>query len=179
MKDICFREFCCFLSNLSMNQPLICIRPLPFESPSPSHPSRLSIQSPCLNFLSHRANSHWLSVLCMVMLWGFAGSSVVKNPPADAGDARQTWVWSLGQEDPLKKEMATHSIILAWEIPWTEEPGRLQSMGSQRVGDTWAHTHATLLLRLKKKKKQASHRITTGASLVAQTVENLPAIQET
>ena len=42
-------------------------------------------------------------------------------------------VWSLGQEDPLKKEMATHSSILAWEIPWTEEPGRLQSIGSQEL----------------------------------------------
>ena len=45
-----------------------------------------------------------------------------------------TWVQSLGQEDPMEKEMATHSSILAWRIPWTEEPGRLQSMGSQRVG---------------------------------------------
>ena len=43
-------------------------------------------------------------------------------------------VRSLGQEDPLEKEMATHSSILAWKIPWTEEPGRLQSMGPQRVG---------------------------------------------
>ena len=47
---------------------------------------------------------------------------------------RETWVQSLGQEDPLEKEMATHSSILAWRIPWMEEPGRLQSMGSQRVG---------------------------------------------
>ena len=46
----------------------------------------------------------------------------------------QMWVRSLGQEDPLEKEMATYSSILAWEVPWTEEPGRLQSMGSQRVG---------------------------------------------
>ena len=46
----------------------------------------------------------------------------------------ETWVRSLGQEDPLEKEMATHSSILAWRIPWREEPGRLQSMGSQRVG---------------------------------------------
>ena len=45
----------------------------------------------------------------------------------------ETWVRSLGQEDPLEKEMATHSSILAWKIPWTEEPGRLQSMGLQRV----------------------------------------------
>ena len=58
---------------------------------------------------------------------------MVKNLPASAGDARD--VGSIpGQEDPLKKEMATHSIILAWKIPWTEEPGRLHSMGSQRVG---------------------------------------------
>ena len=53
----------------------------------------------------------------------------------------ETWVQSLGQEDPLEKEMATHSSTLAWKIPWTEEPGRLQSMGSQRVG----HDGATSL----------------------------------
>ena len=47
---------------------------------------------------------------------------------------QKTWVRSLGQEDPLEKEMATHSSILAWEIPRTEETGRLQSMGLQRVG---------------------------------------------
>ena len=46
----------------------------------------------------------------------------------------ETWVQSLGQEDPLEKEMATHSSPLAWKIPGTEEPGRLQAMGSQRVG---------------------------------------------
>ena len=47
---------------------------------------------------------------------------------------QETWVQSLSQEDPLEKEMAPHSSIIAWKIPWTEEPGRLQSMGSQRVG---------------------------------------------
>ena len=47
---------------------------------------------------------------------------------------RETWVRSLGREDPLEKEMATHSSILAWKIPWTEEPGGLLSMGLQRVG---------------------------------------------
>ena len=47
---------------------------------------------------------------------------------------QETWVQSLGWEDLLKKEMGTHSSILAWRIPWTEEPGGLQSMGSQRVG---------------------------------------------
>ena len=51
----------------------------------------------------------------------------VKNLPP----MHETWVRFLGREDPLEKEMATHSSILAWRIPWTEEPGRLQSMGSQ------------------------------------------------
>ena len=73
-----------------------------FPSPSPSQPSRL-IQSPCLSFLSHTANSHWLSILHMVM----------------------------------EKAMAPYSSTLAWKIPWTEEPGRLQSMGSWRVGHNW------------------------------------------
>ena len=49
---------------------------------------------------------------------------------------QETQVWFLGQEDPLEKEMATHSSILAWRIPWTEEPGRLQSMGSQESDTT-------------------------------------------
>ena len=47
---------------------------------------------------------------------------------------REIWIQSLGQKDPLEKEMATHSSTLAWKIPWTEEPGGLQTMGSQRVG---------------------------------------------
>ena len=57
-------------------------------------------------------------------------SQLLKSPPS----MRETWVQSLGWEDPLEKEMATHSSIRAWRIPWTEEPGGLQSMGSQRVG---------------------------------------------
>ena len=55
---------------------------------------------------------------------------MVKDLPV----TQETWVRSLDQEDPLVKGMATHASILAWEIPWTEEPGGLQSMGSQRVG---------------------------------------------
>ena len=57
---------------------------------------------------------------------------MVKNPPA-VQETQEMWVQSLGPEDPLEKEMATHSSILAWKIPWTEEPGGLQSMGLQRV----------------------------------------------
>ena len=63
-------------------------------------------------------------------------AQVVKNLPT----MQETWVWSLGKEDPLEKGMATHSSILAWRTPCTEEPGRLQSMGSQRAGHDWT-TH--------------------------------------
>ena len=71
-------------------------------------------------------------------------AQTVKNSPA----LQETGVWSLGWEDPLEKGMATHSSILAWRIPWTEDPSGLQSMGSQRVGHNWVpnthtrtHTH--------------------------------------
>ena len=74
---------------------------------------------------------------------------MVKNLPA----MQETLLWSLSQEDPLEKGMATHSSILAWRIPWTEEPGGLQSMGSQRVGHDWpinthihTHTHSFITL---------------------------------
>ena len=59
-------------------------------------------------------------------------AQLVKNLSA----VQETWVQFLGQEDPLEKEMATHSSILAWRIPWTEEPGKLQSMGSQELDTT-------------------------------------------
>ena len=80
----------------------------------------------------------------------------------------ETQVQSLGREDPMEKETATLSSILAWEIPWTEEPGGLQSLGSERVG----HNSAT-----KTHFKQLDSIL--GASLMAQQVKNLPAIQET
>ena len=64
-----------------------------------------------------------------VYIRGFPGVSVVENPLA----MQETWVQFLGQEDPLEEEMATQSSILAWEISWTKEPGRLQFIGSQRV----------------------------------------------
>ena len=65
-------------------------------------------------------------------------AQTVKNLPA----IQKTWVRSLGREDALEKEMATHPNILAWRIPWTEEPGGLQSMGSQRdISNSHTHTH--------------------------------------
>ena len=67
-----------------------------------------------------------------VYICGFSGDTVVKNRPASAGDARDV-CQTLGWEDPLEKEMTTHSSILAWRIPWTEEPGELQFTALQRV----------------------------------------------
>ena len=90
-------------------------------------------------------------------------AQTVKNMPA----MQETRVQSLSQEDPLEKDMATHSSILAWRIPWTEESGGPQSMGSQRDG----HNLVT--------KQQQSQRLSstpstvhTGTSQVAQTVES-------
>ena len=67
-------------------------------------------------------------MLSMGFLHGLV-AQLVRNPPT----VQETWVRSLGWEDPLEKEMATHFSTLAWKIPWMEEPGRLQSMGSLRV----------------------------------------------
>ena len=70
-------------------------------------------------------------------------AQIVKNLPA----MQETHIWSLGQEDPLDKGMATHSSILAWRIPWTEELGLLQSMGLQTVGHDWVANTLTLVIR--------------------------------
>ena len=64
-------------------------------------------------------------------------ASLVTQMVKSLSAEQEIWVQSLGQEDPLEKEMATHSSILSREIPWIEEPGRLQSLGSQRVGHNW------------------------------------------
>ena len=85
------------------------------------------------NLPLHLVTVFWVSELfgiCYSRVQGFPGGSVVKNPPASAEEPR---VQSLGWEDPLEEEMANHSSIIAWKIPWTEEAGRLQSLGSQRV----------------------------------------------
>ena len=79
------------------------------------------LMSPCENFL-------WYTV-----------GSIVKNLPANSGDTG--YVGSIPGWKDLEEEMTTHSSILAWKIPWTEEPGGLQSMGLQRVGHSWAHMH--------------------------------------
>ena len=91
--------------------------------------------------------------------WASLVAQMVKHLPS----MRETQVQSLGWEDLLEKEMAAHSSTLAWRIPWTEEPGRLQSMGSQRVKHDWA---------------TSLHFTSYWASLVAQLVKNLPAMRD-
>ena len=100
----------------------------------PRHPSRV---------MSHSGGCAWASVLIsesVILTRGLegAGASLVAQRLKRLPPMRETRVRSLGREDPLEKEMVTHSSILAWRIPWTEEPGRLQSMWSQRVGHDWA-----------------------------------------
>ena len=91
-----------------------------------------------------RSHSKVLNKMLSVKLPGFTGGSVVKYPPA-VPEMQEMWIRYLGWEDPLEEGMATHSSILAWRIPWAEEPGGLQSMGLQRVEHNWsdlAHMHA-------------------------------------
>ena len=76
---------------------------------------------------------------------GFPGGSVVKNPPV-MQETQETQVQSLGWEDPMEKEMATHSSILAWEIPWREEPGGQQSIGLQKSQTQLSNETTTIRL---------------------------------
>ena len=81
--------------------------------------------------------------MCQLLI-SFPGASVVKNPPAQ----QEMWVLSLGQEDALKEEVATHPSLLVWDIPRTEEPGGLQSVGPQRVNTTQRLNHCQQLLNV-------------------------------
>ena len=78
---------------------------------------------------------------------------------------QETWIWSLGWEDPLEEGIAAHSSILAWRIPWREEPGGLQSMGSQRIGHDWETN--------KKKKKERERERESQLLVLEMEVKNL------
>ena len=85
----------------------------------------------------HQSALHVVKLNVLYPVWvyvGFPGSSVVKNLPAHAGALGDVGLIPGSGRYPLEEEMATHSSVLAWRIPWTEEPGELQSMRSQRVG---------------------------------------------
>ena len=87
---------------------------------------------------------------------------------------QETQVQSLGQEDPLEKEMATHSSILAWEIPWTEEPGGLQSLESQRVGHDWVSNAGDDLDDTTTSQLAGVSTIQSFSSKRAESVPNIP-----
>ena len=88
-----------------------------------------------------KQNKQWKFTLQLNGSFPGGVAQMVKHLPA----MQETWAWSLGRENPLEKEMATHSSILAWKIPWTEAPGRLQSMGLQKVRHDWATSLFTLM----------------------------------
>ena len=99
----------------------------------------LPVQGTLKSLLQHHNSkaSFVLEFFYLILYWWtfkLFVAQTVKCLPA----VQETRVWSLGWEDPLEKAMATHSSTPAWTIPWTEEPGRLQSMASQRVGHDWA-----------------------------------------
>jgi len=157
-----------FFSYHSLTKSTLCWTVWPFIAYSQQSGlrSKLSILISHFWWLSD-SNSFLLSVICGDCLWlpcslywsfvflfftalvtslGFPGGSVVKNLLANSGVVR-AWVCSLCWEDPLEKEISTHSSIFAWEIPWTEEPGRLFSMGSQK-SQTWLSNYTTTVTRL-------------------------------
>ena len=118
-----------------------------------------SLSSPCIRWPKYfRVEKFfsmilqwWSMTLCsywnLQTLWASQVAQWLKNPPA----MQETQVWYLGQEDPLEEGMETHSSILAWRIPCRKEPGRLQSIGSQRVRHNWsdwACMHRTLQQRM-------------------------------
>ena len=86
-----------------------------------------------------------------MMSLGFSSGTSGKEPACQRR-TRETQVWSLGQEDPLEEGMATHSSILAWRIPWKEEPGGLQSVGLQRVRNDWGDLACVMSLNVKIKR---------------------------
>ena len=90
-------------------------------------------------------------------------SSLVVHMVMHLPTVQETWVWSLGREDPLEKEMATHSSTFAWKIPWREGLGRLQSMGSQRVRHDWAISFFLSHLYGKMKKRHSVQCSARGA----------------
>ena len=116
---------------------------LPFDRSPDAASELMAYELTCIWTNGKWRNFSWI-VLCSFICMNGAPlvAQMVKNLPA----MWETWVRSLDQQDPLEKGMATYSSVLAWRIPWTEEPGGLQSMGSQRVGHDWAtNTHTQLI----------------------------------
>ena len=111
-----------------------------------------------------------------IINWASQLAQWVKNLPT-MQEMQETWVWSLGQEDPLQLKVATQSSILAWKIPWTEEPGRLQSTGSQSW--TWLSYWAQSLYTDLVCRDVLSTKYSEGASSYAEHSEPLSLVNET
>ena len=118
---------------------------VPFPSPHPDYHTagQTAFQKLMEYFVPWFDNGNWTSEFwfnasgfCQIWTLNLPAKVMAQRLKRLPG-MRETWVQSLGWEDPLEKEMATHSSTLAWRIPWREEPCRLQSMGSQRVGHDW------------------------------------------
>ena len=121
------------LSHLSIGQKVFVYRHLKFRI---VHQQLVSLFYD--NILSlHLFSSHFKKIF-FFLIYTHGLTSLVAQTIKCLPTVRETWVWSLGREDPLEKALATHCSTLAWKIPWNEEPGRLQSMGLQRVGHDWA-----------------------------------------
>ena len=103
------------------------------------HLEYLSMRFQRIGTFSFSTSLHSRHLIFTVVIWASLMAQMVKSQPA----LQETQVQSLGQEDFLEKEMTTHSSILAWEIPWTEEPDGLQPTWSQRVRHDWATKHST------------------------------------
>ena len=102
---------------------------MPFPIPGTLPDSGIELTSPAMAGRFFTAESPEKPIYSSFTLTSLVAQTVKCLPTM-----QETWVQSLGWEDPLEKEMATHSSVLDWKIPWMEEPGRLHSMGSQRVG---------------------------------------------
>ena len=100
-----------------------------------------------LKWFNLHISSKWLILICSCMMY-IKGSSLVAQVVKNLPVIQETQVLSLGYEDHLEKEMTTHSSILAWENPWIEESGRLQSMGLQRFRHNWATNTLTLRVQI-------------------------------
>ena len=115
---------------------LLLYSPYPWTFPRPTH---FTLHSPAHSFpaffVSIALIIHFHTVNCSPQLQCPGG---LANLPA-VQEQQKMWVGSLGQEDPLEEGMATHSSFPSWRIPWTEEPGMLQSIGSKRVKHDWSH----------------------------------------
>ena len=135
----CTRQRNWFLSFRVSHHRRLCLRG--------KHPRNIQEKEHCLmeapgDQISKSSCDTLKSVNCNV--WASPVAQMVKNPPA----MWETWVRSRGCEDSLEEGMATHSSILVWESSWTEEPGGLQFMGSQRVGHDWATKHTHVLFKI-------------------------------